>query len=66
MIYHQISTECQSMTSRTFQMFFEACDNLPVTLCQWFRSDLKIFRMDIQNASTTPSKSNQLQNLNNV
>ena len=31
-----------------------------VALCREFWSDLKILRKDIQNASTTPSKSNQL------
>ena len=37
-----------------------------VTLCQKFWSDLKIFRMEIKNASTTSSKSNQLRNINSV
>ena len=41
-------------------MFFEAYD----IYNYW--SNLKIFRMWIKNASTTPSKSKQLQNVNNV
>ena len=32
----------------------------------WFRSDLNILRIEIQNASTTPSISNQLKNVNNI
>ena len=44
------------MTWRTFQMFFEACEIFnPV-----FWSNLKIFKMEIRNASATPSKSNKL------
>ena len=35
-----------------------------LTLCQQLWSNLKIFRMDVQIASTTPSKSNQLQSVN--
>ena len=45
-------------------MFFEACDIY--NLCQQFWSNLEIFRMEIQNASATPSKSNQLRNVNTV
>ena len=37
-------------------MFFEACDIY----------NLEIFRMEILNASTIPSKSNQLRNVNTV
>ena len=37
-----------------------------VLLCQKFWCDLKICRMEIQNASTTPSKSNKLRNVNTV
>ena len=43
-------------------MFFEACD-----VCNSvFGSNLKIFRMEIRNASATPSKSNQLRNVNTI
>ena len=35
-------------------------------MCQHFWSDLKIFRIEIQNAISTPRKSNQLRNVNNV
>ena len=44
-------------------MFFKACDiynHVSAVL------KLYIFRMEIQNASTTPSKSNQLRNVNTV
>ena len=45
-------------------MFFEACDIYnPVSAVLKY---LEIFRMEIQNASTTPSKSAQLQNVNTV
>ena len=46
-------------------MFFEACV-ISITPCQQFCSNLEIFRMEIQNASTTSSKSNQLRNVNTV
>ena len=39
---------------------------ISITLCQRFCSNFEIFRMEIQNASTTPSKSNQLRNVNTV
>ena len=45
-------------------MFFEACDIY--YLCQQFLINLEIFRKEIQNASTSPSKSNQLRNVNTV
>ena len=35
-----------------------------ITLCKQFWSNLEVFRMEIQNASTTSSKSNQLRNVN--
>ena len=35
---------------------------ISTTLCQQFWSNFEIFRKEIQNASTTPSKSNQPQN----
>ena len=37
-----------------------------ITLGQQFRSNLEIFRLEIQNASTTSSKSNQLRNVNTL
>ena len=43
-------------------MFFEACDIWNLVLI--VLSDLKIFRMETQNTGTTPSKSNQLRNVN--
>ena len=39
---------------------------ISVTLCTQFGSDVKIFGMEIHNASTTPSKSDQLRNVNTV
>ena len=41
---------------------------ISVTLRQYFGSDLKIFRIEILNASATctPSKSNQLRNVNTI
>ena len=38
---------------------------ISITLCQqfFFKNNLEIFRMEIQNASTTSSKSNQLRNV---
>ena len=39
---------------------------ISVTLCQYFGSNLKIFRMEIKNASVIPIKYNQLRNLNTV
>ena len=45
-------------------MFFEACDIYNPVWVVW--SNLEIFRMEIQNASATPSKSNQLRNVNTV
>ena len=39
---------------------------ISIILCKHFWNDLEIFRMEIQNASTTPSKSNQLRNVNTV
>ena len=44
-------------------MFFEACDIYNPVSAVW---NLEIFRMEIQNASTTSSKSNQLRNFNTV
>ena len=46
-------------------MFFEACDiyNPVSTVLKYMCCNFDIFRMDIQNASTTSSKSNQLQNV---
>ena len=45
-------------------MFFEACDiyNPVSAVLKW----LGVFRMEIQNTSTTPCKSNQLRNVNTV
>ena len=39
---------------------------ISITLCQQFWSNLMIFRMEIKNGCTTPSKSNQLRNVNIV
>ena len=45
-------------------MFFEACDICNPVLVFW--SKLKVFRIEIRNASATPSKSNQLRNVNTI
>ena len=39
---------------------------ISITLCQQFGSNLKIFRMEIQNANTTPSTSSQLRNVSTI
>ena len=50
------------MTRRIFQIFVGACD-----ICNHVSvSNLKRFRMEIRNASATPSKSNQLRNVNTI
>ena len=50
------------MTRRIFQIFVGACD-----ICDHVSvSNLKSFRMEIRNASATPSKSNQLRNVNTI
>ena len=53
-VFHQILTDDQSMTFRTFHMFFPMLV-IYVTLSQYFWNDRKIFRMKIQNASAKPS-----------
>ena len=45
-------------------MFFEACDICNPVLDFW--SKLRIFRIEIRNASATPSTSNQLRNVNTI
>ena len=61
-IFHQILTKAQRSTRTTFQMFSKLV--IYATQCQSFWSDFNIFRMEIQNASTTSRKSNQMRHVN--
>ena len=70
LLTHILETDISSKFRQKLIVRFKGCSKclsmlvISITMCRQFWSYLKIFRMEIKNASTTPSKSNQLQIVN--